>query len=81
MLPSMPPRAVAALLGAATAALGPFAACWCSPSAGGQVDAARARGIPVTSITETLIPPNATFQDWQAAQLPSLQTGLAEAGG
>jgi len=52
-----------------------------TPDVRAQVDAARARGIPVTSITETLTPPTATFQDWQVAQLQSLQAALAEASG
>jgi zinc/manganese transport system substrate-binding protein len=45
------------------------------------VSAARARGIPVTTITETLSPATATFQDWQVAQLRALAAALAQASG
>ena len=41
--------------------------------------AARARGIPVTTITETLTPATATFQAWQVAQLRALRAALARA--
>jgi zinc/manganese transport system substrate-binding protein len=43
--------------------------------------AARAKGIPVTAITETLAPATATFQAWQVAQLRALRTALATATG
>jgi zinc/manganese transport system substrate-binding protein len=46
-----------------------------TPDVQAQVDAARAQGIPVATVTETLAPANAYFQDWQSAQL----TGLADA--
>jgi zinc/manganese transport system substrate-binding protein len=46
-----------------------------------QVDAARAQNIPVTTITETLTPAGASFQDWQVAQLQSLKSALAKATG
>jgi zinc/manganese transport system substrate-binding protein len=36
--------------------------------------------IPVTTITETLSPANATFQDWQSKQLQALASALAQAG-
>jgi zinc/manganese transport system substrate-binding protein len=39
--------------------------------------AARKRGIPVMTITETLVPQNATFQAWQVAQLRRLAAALA----
>jgi zinc/manganese transport system substrate-binding protein len=42
---------------------------------------ARARGIPVTTITETLAPASATFQAWQVAQLRALRSALARATG
>jgi zinc/manganese transport system substrate-binding protein len=45
------------------------------------VKAAKARGIPVTAITETLTPAGATFQDWQTAQLTALEAALASATG
>jgi zinc/manganese transport system substrate-binding protein len=49
-----------------------------TPDVQAQVDEARAAGIPVTTITETLTPANATFQDWQVRELTSLQTALAQ---
>ena len=36
------------------------------------VDAARARGIPVTTVTETLVPAGSTFQAWQSRELRAL---------
>jgi zinc/manganese transport system substrate-binding protein len=42
-------------------------------------DAARRRGIPVTTITETLTPPSASFQTWQSQQLEALAAALAQA--
>ena len=44
-------------------------------------DAARKRGIPVTTITETLTPASARFQDWQSGQLQALAGALAKATG
>jgi zinc/manganese transport system substrate-binding protein len=44
-------------------------------------DAARRRGIPVTTITETLAPASATFQDWQTRQLAALAAALHRATG
>jgi zinc/manganese transport system substrate-binding protein len=46
-----------------------------------QVKAAKARSIPVTTITETLTPAGASFQQWQVAQLDQLQRALHEATG
>jgi zinc/manganese transport system substrate-binding protein len=43
------------------------------------VDAARARGIPVTTVTETLVPAGATFQAWQVGELRGLRDALARA--
>ena len=40
------------------------------------VDAARANGIPVATVTETLTPQDATFQDWQTRQLEQLRSAL-----
>jgi zinc/manganese transport system substrate-binding protein len=34
----------------------------------------------VAAVTETLSPAGATFQDWQSAQLKTLQAALAQAG-
>lgn len=45
------------------------------------VDKARAKGIPVVPITETVDPATATFQNWQGGQLAALQQALARAGG
>jgi zinc/manganese transport system substrate-binding protein len=44
-------------------------------------DAARKKGVPVTTITETLTPPSATFQGWQSRQLEALAVALAKATG
>jgi zinc/manganese transport system substrate-binding protein len=38
---------------------------------------ANARHIPIVDVTETMIPPNGRFQDWQTAQLRSLARALA----
>jgi zinc/manganese transport system substrate-binding protein len=45
------------------------------------VDRARGLGIPVVSVTETLSPATATFQDWQSGQLQRLAAALAQASG
>jgi zinc/manganese transport system substrate-binding protein len=42
-----------------------------------QIDECRAQDIPVTTITETLVPEGASFQDWQASQLQALASALA----
>ncbi len=42
---------------------------------------AAANHIPVATITETLTPTTATFQDWQSAQLQGIQSALAQATG
>ncbi|MDP9116743.1 MAG: zinc ABC transporter substrate-binding protein [Actinomycetota bacterium] len=52
-----------------------------TPDVAAQVAAARAKGIPVSSVTETLSPANASFQDWQCAQLQALQAALSQAMG
>src|SRR2546425_13326819 len=44
-------------------------------------DAARKRGIATTTITETLVPASADFQDWQSNQLRALAAALAKATG
>jgi zinc/manganese transport system substrate-binding protein len=44
-------------------------------------DAARKQGIRVTTITETLVPGSASFQEWQARQLRGLAGALAQATG
>ncbi|MGB0091417.1 MAG: zinc ABC transporter substrate-binding protein [Solirubrobacteraceae bacterium] len=42
---------------------------------------ARAAHIPITTITETLSPPSATFEQWQVAELQNLQQALHQATG
>jgi zinc/manganese transport system substrate-binding protein len=44
-------------------------------------DAARRKGIPVATITETLAPASASFQAWQVRELHALATALAKATG
>ncbi len=39
---------------------------------------ARAHGIPVATITETLAPPGASFQAWQSAQLTRILDALGK---
>ncbi len=45
------------------------------------INRARTNHIPVATITETLTPANASFQDWQSAQLQGIQSALAQATG
>jgi zinc/manganese transport system substrate-binding protein len=52
-----------------------------TPDVQAQVDAAKKAGIPVATVTETLTPAGASFQDWQVAQLTALKQALAEATG
>jgi zinc/manganese transport system substrate-binding protein len=52
-----------------------------TPDVQAQVDAAKRQGIPVTTVTETLSPANASFQDWQSAQLSGLADALHSATG
>jgi zinc/manganese transport system substrate-binding protein len=42
---------------------------------------AKANGIPVATITETLSPTGATFQDWQTRQLEAIARALHQATG
>ena len=51
-----------------------------TPDVQALVDKARAKGIPVASVTETLDPANLTFQVWQSKQLQALRDALAGAG-
>jgi zinc/manganese transport system substrate-binding protein len=46
-----------------------------------QIAAAKAAGIPVTTITETMVPATATWQQWQTTQLQALRDALANATG
>jgi zinc/manganese transport system substrate-binding protein len=50
-----------------------------TPDVEAQVEAARAARIPLTQVTETLVPSTATFQAWQTAQLNSLDAALQRA--
>ena len=52
-----------------------------TPDIAAQVKEAKAEGIPVTTVTETLAPAGATFQDWQVTQLKGIQAALAQATG
>jgi zinc/manganese transport system substrate-binding protein len=52
-----------------------------TPDVQAQVDAAKAAGIEVATVTETPNPPDASFQDWQATQLAAIQQALAKATG
>ena len=48
-----------------------------TPEVKALVDKAKANGIPVVEISETMTPASATFQEWQTAQLRSLLRALA----
>jgi zinc/manganese transport system substrate-binding protein len=52
-----------------------------TPDVSAQVDAAKKAGIPVSTVTETLSPAGATFQDWQSAQLRQLEDALHQGTG
>jgi zinc/manganese transport system substrate-binding protein len=52
-----------------------------TPDVQRQIEEATAAGIPVTTITETLVPAGATFQAWQVAQLRALAAALHKATG
>ena len=52
-----------------------------TPDVQAQVDAAKKQGIPVATVTETLSPANASFQDWQTTQLSGLEDALHTATG
>jgi zinc/manganese transport system substrate-binding protein len=45
------------------------------------INLAKANNIPVATITETLTPATASFQDWQSAQLQGIEAALAQATG
>ncbi|HEY7953325.1 MAG TPA: zinc ABC transporter substrate-binding protein, partial [Solirubrobacteraceae bacterium] len=42
---------------------------------------ARAEHIPIVTVTETLSPASATFQQWQSAELEGLKRALAQSTG
>jgi zinc/manganese transport system substrate-binding protein len=50
-----------------------------TPDVQTQVRAARAAGIPVVPVTETLQPARVTFQAWQTSQLLALESALEAA--
>ncbi|HEX9506749.1 MAG TPA: zinc ABC transporter substrate-binding protein [Acidimicrobiia bacterium] len=52
-----------------------------TPDVKALVKAAKARKIPVTTVTETLSPAGLTFQAWQSKQLTALKTALARGAG
>ncbi len=52
-----------------------------TPDVQAQITAARAEGIPVTTITETLTPAADTWEQWQTTQLQRLRAALAQATG
>lgn len=52
-----------------------------TPDAQAQVKEAKAQGIPVVTVTETLAPAGASFQQWQTGQLRDLERALAKATG
>jgi zinc/manganese transport system substrate-binding protein len=52
-----------------------------TPDVARITDAARKKGIPVTTITETPTPGSVAFQDWQSQQLEGLAAALAKATG
>lgn len=52
-----------------------------TPDVRAQVRAAKAKGIPVATVTETLTPAGASFQRWQVAQLTALVAALHKGTG
>ena len=52
-----------------------------TPDVSAQVREAKAEGIPVTTVTETLAPAGASFQQWQAAELQGIEHALHQATG
>ncbi len=52
-----------------------------TPDIAAQVAEAKAAGVPVTTVTETLSPSGDSFQQWQVAQLEELENALARATG
>ena len=52
-----------------------------TPDIQAQVALARQQGIPVTTVTETLAPAGDSFEQWQVAQLQTLEAALAQATG
>ncbi|MEY9873227.1 zinc/manganese transport system substrate-binding protein [Streptacidiphilus sp. MAP12-33] len=52
-----------------------------TPDVVAQVKLAKSEGIPVTTVTETLAPANATFEQWQTAELQGIEQALHQATG
>ncbi|MFF7230835.1 metal ABC transporter solute-binding protein, Zn/Mn family [Streptomyces sioyaensis] len=52
-----------------------------TPDVQAQVKEAKAQRIPVVTVTETLAPAGASFQQWQTGQLRGLERALAKATG
>lgn len=52
-----------------------------TPDVAAQVKAAKAAGIAISTVTETLSPATASFQEWQSNQLQALITALQQATG
>jgi zinc/manganese transport system substrate-binding protein len=50
-----------------------------TPDVARITNAARKKGIPVATITETLVPVGASFEAWQSAQLKAIAAALAKA--
>jgi zinc/manganese transport system substrate-binding protein len=50
-----------------------------TPDVVALVTMAKAAGIPVATVTETLVPATATFQNWQAEQLQGIEQALSQA--
>lgn len=52
-----------------------------TPDVQAQLAGCKAEGIPTATITETLVPPTATYQAWQTRQLDGIAAALAKATG
>ncbi len=52
-----------------------------TPDVQAQLTEAKAEGIPIVKVTETLVPATATFQSWQTSELQSIAAALAKATG
>ena len=52
-----------------------------TPDVQRQIEEAQAQGIPVTTITETMTPATASWQEWQTGQLHALAAALAQGTG
>ena len=52
-----------------------------TPDVQAQVKECQARGIPTATLTETLSPASASYEQWQSAQLSGIERALAQATG